>query len=131
MGKYRITIDGKIYTMEIEILDENVSETKAPHNSNQVLEKEKEQQPILDGKTVDRVGDFANVVSSPISGTVVKFFHKIGDQVEPDEPVLLIEAMKMENEVCAKVKCKIKNFFVKEGQSISSKQNLFEIETEE
>ncbi len=44
---------------------------------------------------------------APLSGMIVKIFVKPGDEVKPGQKLLIIEAMKMENMICAEHSAKI------------------------
>lgn len=59
-----------------------------------------------DRATASRKGSKAQgatkVVKSPMPGRIVKVFVKEGDVVEAGQPLLVVEAMKMENEIRAK-----------------------------
>ena len=39
------------------------------------------------------------VITAPMQGTIVKVYVEAGDPVKPGEPICVLEAMKMENEV--------------------------------
>lgn len=62
----------------------------------------------------------ATDVYSPMSGKVVELLLKPGDAVEEDEPVLILEALKMKMPVGAPVTGKLEKYCVKEGQDVES-----------
>lgn len=66
-------------------------------------------------------------VSTLIPGLITKIFHKTGDQVEQSEPLFLIEAMKMENEIKAPISGTINRVDVKEGQTVDKGTLIIEI----
>ena len=45
--------------------------------------------------------DALGTVTAPLAGVVVELRVKVGDRIEPGQPLLVIEAMKMQNEVLA------------------------------
>ncbi|WP_341811111.1 acetyl-CoA carboxylase biotin carboxylase subunit [Wolbachia endosymbiont (group A) of Oxytorus armatus] len=63
-------------------------------------------------------GISADAVKSPISGLLVKLHVNVGDQVEIGQPLFVVEAMKMENIICAEVAMVIKNIPVQEGKNV-------------
>lgn len=63
-------------------------------------------------------------VNAPMPGQVVKLLVAAGDTVELDQPLLIVEAMKMENELRAPKAGKLDRFAVSEGQAIESGQLL-------
>ena len=58
------------------------------------------------------------VISSPMPSRIVKILKKVGDTVEPDEGVIVVEAMKMESELKAQTPGKVKDVKVKEGDTV-------------
>ncbi|MCF6237908.1 MAG: biotin/lipoyl-binding protein [Candidatus Marinimicrobia bacterium] len=69
----------------------------------------------------------AGLVSSQIPGLVTKIFHLVGDKVAEGEPLFLMEAMKMENEIKAPVSGVIKKISIKEGETVEKGTNIIEI----
>lgn len=62
-----------------------------------------------------------------IPGTVKKVFVKDGDKVKKGDKMLILEAMKMNNEIIAMTKGKIKKVYVKSGEMVTKSQLLIEI----
>lgn len=67
-------------------------------------------------------------VITPMPGRVVKVLVTSGSQVVAGDPVLVIEAMKMENRVTAPIDGTIKTIHVKEGDQVNSDETLIQIE---
>jgi pyruvate carboxylase subunit B len=61
-------------------------------------------------------------------GTIVDIMVKVGDKVKAGDPVLVIEAMKMENEVPATIAGTVKAVNVAKGDSVNPDEALVEIE---
>lgn len=61
-------------------------------------------------------------------GSIIQVMVKPGDNVTENDVVLILETMKMENEVCAPKAGKINAIFVSEGQAVSADMPLFEME---
>lgn len=55
---------------------------------------------------------------SDITGTVWKVLKKVGDQVAEDEPIVILESMKMEIPVGSPEPGVIKEILVQEGQTV-------------
>lgn len=75
------------------------------------------------------------VIKSPMVGTFyraaspgAKAFADIGDQVKPGQPVCIIEAMKIMNEIEADVEGKIVRILCENGQAVEFGQPLFIVE---
>ncbi|MBP9673493.1 MAG: hypothetical protein KBD63_00195 [Bacteriovoracaceae bacterium] len=69
----------------------------------------------------------AGEMVSQMPGKVIKILAKVGQEVVQGTPLLIIEAMKMENEIKAGADGKIKAIHVKEGQAIDSGFLMLEI----
>lgn len=59
-------------------------------------------------------------VPAPIDGKVISILVQVGDEIEEDEPILMIEALKMEMPVNSPTDGKIQEICVKEGQEVKS-----------
>lgn len=62
-------------------------------------------------------------------GKIVKIMVNEGDDVAADSPLLIMEAMKMENEMRAPCDVKIKSIHVKEGENVESGAVLISFES--
>jgi acetyl-CoA carboxylase biotin carboxyl carrier protein len=58
-------------------------------------------------------------VKTEITGNVWKIVAKVGDQVEEDAPILILESMKMEIPVSAPEAGRVQAILVEEGQVVS------------
>lgn len=70
----------------------------------------------------------AGALITQMPGKVVKIIKKVGDPVTKGETVLILEAMKMENEIKSGADGMIKMVNVKEGQALESGFLMVEIE---
>ena len=61
-----------------------------------------------------------------MSGRVIKVYVSAREHVEIDQPLLVIEAMKMENIICADDKKTVSSVCVTEGDTVSQGQILIE-----
>ena len=75
-----------------------------------------------------------HVIKSPIVGTFYRSpsptsdaFVKVGDRVEPDSVVCIIEAMKLMNEIQAETSGEVVEIYVQNGQPVEYGQPLFGI----
>lgn len=69
----------------------------------------------------------AGEVNAQIPGLITKIFHDVGDQVAEGEPIFLIEAMKMENEIKAPISGTIEKIGVQAGQTVEKGTNILRI----
>jgi len=68
------------------------------------------------------------MVTSPMPGKVVKLLVGVGQEVQADQGVIVVEAMKMENELKSALAGKVKEIFVKEGEVVESGAKLLLVE---
>lgn len=67
-------------------------------------------------------------VKAPMPGMILKVKKKKGDEVNHGEAVMILEAMKMENEIRSVDKGIIKDIYVKEGAAVEKGAVLFSVE---
>lgn len=66
-----------------------------------------------------RVGEGAKV-EAPMPGTILEVKVAVGDTVKAGQPVVVLEAMKMENDIVAPVDGKVTSIVVKKGDAVNS-----------
>jgi biotin carboxyl carrier protein len=76
----------------------------------------------------DGGGEGARVTTAYMPGRVVTLLVGAGDEVAAGQGVLVLEAMKMENEIRTEQAGVIARFFVEPGQAVESGDPLFEVE---
>lgn len=114
---YYLTVDG----VPEEVLVENLTEMVPTEESGMVDTRKVSKGSKRPKATKD--GD----VTTSMPGTVVDVLVKDGDTVKAGDPVLIIEAMKMENEVQAPVGGTVSRVNVKKGDSVNPDEALMEI----
>jgi len=67
-------------------------------------------------------------LTSPIAGKVFKVHVSVGDRVEMDDEVMVLEAMKMETPIFAPENGTVKEIRAKVGEEVSEDQVLLVIE---
>jgi biotin carboxyl carrier protein len=71
----------------------------------------------------------SNNISAPMPGKIVDIFLNEGDLVNAGEPILTLEAMKMQNEISANCNGVIRKIKVQAGQSVMKDELLVEIQS--
>nr|VFK14971.1 MAG: methylmalonyl-CoA carboxyltransferase 1.3S subunit [Candidatus Kentron sp. LPFa]VFK19311.1 MAG: methylmalonyl-CoA carboxyltransferase 1.3S subunit [Candidatus Kentron sp. LPFa]VFK30746.1 MAG: methylmalonyl-CoA carboxyltransferase 1.3S subunit [Candidatus Kentron sp. LPFa] len=133
--KLRITLDGVTYDLDVEFVDEGgvappsgasgsapKAPPSAPASSGTAKAAPKKPAPSA------AVDSSEKTIASPLSGTVFKVLSKVGDVVEANQDLLILEAMKMETNVVSTIAGTIKNVAVAEGDAVSQGQLLIEFE---
>lgn len=123
MNRYRITLDGKTYEMDVEMLTEQSDRPDA------VKTPAKPMVQIAAAKSAAAPAAHGNgIVVSPMPGTVISILKKEQDTVSAGETVLILEAMKMENEIAAPISGVIRKIHCEVSDAVTGGAVLFEIE---
>lgn len=64
---------------------------------------------------------------SPMPGTILKVLVNVGDVVQENQPLLILEAMKMENEIVASTAGTVTGIHVTAGQVVNPGEGLITI----
>ncbi len=105
---YNIKIAGKRYEVEIESVKE--------------LEENTEKTEVIANKEENNSSISSNdeILRAPLQGLVLDILVKEGDSFKKGDKLLLIEAMKMENEILAPRDGKVRKINVNKDQSVNS-----------
>lgn len=69
-----------------------------------------------------------NVVKTQMPGRIVRILVSVGDVVDEGAPLIVVEAMKMENELKATAAGTISKICVAEGEQVQARTTLLELE---
>ncbi len=106
---YTVTLEGKRYTVTVASGGDITGIVPVKVPSIDVNESRKE------------------TVKAPLAGTIIRLLVQPGQQVASGEPLLILEAMKMETAVSAARAGNIADIFVKAGDSVAVGENLLTI----
>ena len=67
------------------------------------------------------------IIESPMPGNILKVVVKVGDKIEKGETVLILEAMKMENDIIAEVSGTVSRILVKESSFVQTGSPMVEL----
>ncbi|MDX1988741.1 MAG: biotin/lipoyl-containing protein [Candidatus Obscuribacter sp.] len=112
-------IEGRSYEVDI---DQELNWVKSPNGLHRI-----EVQDIRAGKQA-RPASRDNRVKAPIPGLITAVFVEAGQKVEAGQPLLILEAMKMENEINAPVTGVVSKLNAHVGKSALLNEVLAEIE---
>lgn len=87
--------------------------------------------PHQRGASADKSGPAGGSVKAQMPGKILQISVKVGDKVEPEQNLLLMESMKMELALDASVSGTVSKVEVEVGQMVSQGQLLVEISEDE
>ena len=142
MKEYKYTIDGKEYKVAIGDIEENVAEVTVNGESFKVeMEPEAEPEkkkvvlnkPTAKAETEEITTSAANVntdnaVKAPLPGVIREIKVAVGDEVNAGDTVVVLEAMKMANNLDAEKSGKVTAILVKTGENVLEDTALVVIE---
>ena len=132
MRNLKVTVNGVEYDVQVEEVSSNNNETSI--NQNQVFinkaepTKQAESEPILQKKNNEqKVSSDSEKISAPMPGTIINVLVTEGQKVSEGDVLLILEAMKMENEIASPIDGVIEKINVTKGQSVETGENLIYI----
>lgn len=72
--------------------------------------------------------DLQDALRSPLPGTIVDIVAKVGDEVKEGDSLIILEAMKMNNNLTAERDGKVKAILVEEGETVKENTPLVTFE---
>src|SRR5574344_2416949 len=111
-GKIDLQLNGTPYEVEV---DKEIKQTKTPKLVRSVAVPSTDSAPQV-AKT--NKNGAASAVKSPLPGTVLDVFVKEGDSVKVGQKLVLLEAMKMENQIDSDLTGVVKEVKIRKGDSV-------------
>ena len=115
MRKFNVNVNGKMYYVEIEETDAPASTAVVPPAPAPVQAAA----PVVKAKA--EAG--STVVASPMPGQILNILVSDGATVKKGDKIIVLEAMKMENEIVASADGVV-TFLVKKGDSVDTGAQL-------
>lgn len=142
MKKFKFTIRGNEYAVEIKDIEADIASIDVNGTNYEVeihTEKTKTTKtPTLvrsivpldrkDSKIKKSVSNRAYKLNAPLPGSIFKILKHEGDEVKKGDVILIMEAMKMENNILSEKEGVIVSMKVKEGDTVLQNDILAEIE---
>lgn len=122
MKNFRVTVNGNTYDVAVEELSEGI----APQPIQQAAPAPKAA-PSVTKVQQPKTTASAKKINSPMPGTVLDIKVKEGDTVSKNQLVIVLEAMKMENEIVTPYAGKVASINVSKGAAVNSGDLLLSI----
>ena len=148
-NKYHYSVEGVNYDVVIEEIEGNIARVNVNGKSFSVLMKEpvremrrqkvahieppkpaaaSKPEPVEPVKKEAVAAGSGNKVYAPLPGTITDIKVKVGDEVKAGDALIVLEAMKMANNIEAEKDGKVTAVCVKVGQSVMEEDPLVVIE---
>ena len=134
---FKVKVNNKEFKVEVEELKESQKcaeiKTKASKSTSAACTEaccEKKAEPVIPKvtKPVEEAKAVGNQeVIAPLPGVIVEILVKEGKKVKENEPVVILEAMKMENSLLAPISGVVEKIYVVEGQTVDGNYPLITI----
>jgi biotin carboxyl carrier protein len=125
--KYKLTIDGKTYEVDIEAAEpepRRPDHTPLAASSPRVVAAPQPAPAPPTGPPVDE----NKVCRSPIAGVVVRVSVQVGQTIQANDVLMVLEAMKMETTITSPVAGKVTKVNAATGDPVQGGQVLVEFE---
>ena len=129
MRKFKVNLSGKTYFAEVEKVADYLYRVKV---NDSIIEVEVEEAKIKSLRKTERVSIAESLgekmVKAMLPGNITKILVSEGDSVRAGDTLLVLEAMKMENEIVAPSSGKVREIRVNEGQRVETGDVLVVLE---
>ncbi len=134
MKEYKYNIAGKEYVVTVGERTDNVTtvivngETYNVEAIPEPVVKKKVVLPAPIVKKQEAKDDLQDALRSPLPGTIVDIVVKPGDEVKEGDSLVVLEAMKMDNNLTAEKDGKVKEILVQVGEAVKENTPLVTFE---
>lgn len=102
LRKFKITVNGTEYLVEMEEIGApQVASVPQPTAPVPAANQEPVVEPTAPAAPVQTSAATADAMTAPMPGTILKILVNPGESVQENQPLMILEAMKMENEIVA------------------------------
>jgi len=139
MKKFKFTINGNDYSVDVHGIEENLAHLEVngtPYNVELHRQIKTSKTPTIVRSTVKqqvkpdihkREGGSSHPILAPLPGSITKLEVRKGDIVVKGQVLLVMEAMKMENQVLADRAGVVENIRVQQGDVVLQGDIILEI----
>jgi methylmalonyl-CoA carboxyltransferase small subunit len=128
--KLKITVDGKVYEVEVEASEPEQPQPSYVPSAGAQQAKVPAAAPSAapTPPAAAPVADEGKVCRSPISGVVVRVSAQVGQAIQANDVLLVLEAMKMETVITSPTAGKVARVNAKPGDAVQAGQVVVEFE---
>lgn len=134
MKRYNVNVNGKMYQVEVEEVGGFSAPVSQPAPVAQAAPAPVAQAPVSQPAPAAEAapaptssGPVAGAMSAPMPGTILDIKVSEGQSVKTGDVLVVLEAMKMENEIVAPSDGKVIKIYTSKGSAVSSGDALLTI----
>jgi biotin carboxyl carrier protein len=124
-GVLSLLVDGRSYEVKQET---TAAESNIVVGQQRFAAAVRDPRSLRSRRATDSGSEGPRRITAPMPGKVVRILAPVGTAVEAGQPILVIEAMKMQNELKSPKKGTVKKLTVSEGAAVEAGQALGEVE---
>lgn len=129
LRKFKISIDGKEYLVEMEEIGGVPQPVASIPPAAPAPTQETTPAPVeITPAPVETTQAGADAMPSPMPGTILKILVNVGDSVQENQPLMILEAMKMENEIVAGKAGTVTGIHVAQGDMVNPGDSLITVQ---
>ncbi|MFY9645771.1 MAG: biotin/lipoyl-containing protein [Terriglobales bacterium] len=127
--KMQIVIGGKAYEVEVQVEgDANLPASGQRQSEPGPIQSKLVPTPPRSHAHAEGEADESKLCRSPVAGIVVRVCVQPGQELQLDDLLVVLEAMKMETSLTAPIPGKVKSVKVASGEAVKLNQILIEFE---
>ena len=127
-SNYLLKIGDKVYEIASEMLGDGVCSVLLEGKNYETVIRTAFQEKASSMLEQKSSAHKLTEVKAPMPGMILKINKSTGDSVPKGETVIILEAMKMENDIRSPLHGEIKDMFVKEGSAVEKGAKLFTLQ---
>lgn len=135
MRKFNVTVNGKSYAVEVEEVDSGaftytpVQQTQAPQQVAPVQQAPAQPTPVQESPKAPKASEpvSGELISAPMPGTILDIKVSEGQTVKAGDVLVILEAMKMENELVSPKDGTIAKIHTTKGTAVTTGEPLVTI----
>lgn len=113
--QFHVVVNGKDYQVAVEEVTNEQTDTK----EHSPIHSQSQSTPAS-ASSSQSAKAAGKEINAPMPGTILNIKKEVGDMVKAGEPIVILEAMKMENDIVSPIDGKLLSVLVKTGDAVNS-----------
>jgi methylmalonyl-CoA carboxyltransferase small subunit len=124
--KLDIAVGGKRWLVDVDVLEDEATRPP-PARRGSTAAPAAPPRPAPKAPSAPPTGDEGKAAKSPIAGLVVKVLVRVGQEIAANDPIVVLEAMKMESTITSPHAGKVARIDVAPGEAVQPGRVLLEV----